>query len=140
MVLRLQIFEAKRGGRSREERRVQACRGWTLPGSTFATLMSKWRLWSVCTMSAPSPALSGASSSSRTALSLQTLNPSRSKSGSRTDGVMLAAQSLPSFLPSVFHCPPPMSQLLSHLPSLPSPFISTHAFCRTSCFPCNCSE
>ncbi len=49
----------------------------------------------------------------------------------------------PSFLPSVFHCLPPMSQLLSqllsHLPLLPSPFISTHAFCRT-CFPCNCSE
>jgi hypothetical protein len=32
-----------------------------------------------------------------------------------------------------------LSQLLSHLPLLPSPFISTHAFCRT-CFPCNCSE
>ncbi len=47
---------------------------------------------------------------------------------------------LPSFLPSVFHCPPPMSQLLSHLPLLPSPFISTRAFCRTFCFPCNCSE
>jgi hypothetical protein len=92
------LKQSEEGGveRSREERRVQTCRGWTLPGSTFATLMSKWRLWSVCTMSAPNPALSGASSSSRTALSLQTLNPSRSKSGSRTDGAVHSLTCPPS--------------------------------------------
>ncbi len=69
---------------------------WTLSscvGNMSDTQMSKWRLWSMCTMSVPSQAPYAASNSLRIVPSLHTLSPNRSKSGSKTAGMYVLGMS-----------------------------------------------
>lgn len=88
---------------SSSSKKIITTLAWTLSscvGNMSDTQMSKWRLWSMCTMSVPSQAPYAASSSLRIVPSLHTLSPNRSKSGSKTAGMYVLGM-------SSCHPPPP---------------------------------